>query len=112
MALIDFTNPDACRWFAAKLETLLEMGVDAFKTDFGERIPLDVVYHNGADPQSMHNYYSYLYTRCVFELLERTRPFLAMDAMIVGDVGKLGENRYPASGPPPRCGSPRPWPWN
>jgi alpha-D-xyloside xylohydrolase len=52
---------------------LLEMGVDAFKTDFGEEIPTDVVYHDGSDPERMHNYYTYLYNRAVFEVLERVR---------------------------------------
>ena len=47
------------------------MGVDCFKTDFGERIPTDVVWHDGSDPQRMHNYYSLLYNRVVFETLEQ-----------------------------------------
>jgi alpha-D-xyloside xylohydrolase len=46
------------------------MGVDSFKTDFGERIPTDVVYHNGSDPVRMHNYYTYLYNQCVFNALK------------------------------------------
>jgi alpha-D-xyloside xylohydrolase len=70
MGLVDFTNPDAYRWYADKLRALVEMGVDCFKTDFGERIPTDVVYHDGSDPVRMHNYYPILYNRCVFEVLE------------------------------------------
>lgn len=74
MALVDFTNPAACEWFASKLEVLMDMGVDCFKTDFGERIPTkDVVYYNGADPIRMHNYYTYLYNKTVFGLVERKR---------------------------------------
>ena len=73
MAIVDFTNPEACRWYESKLEALLKMGVDAFKTDFGERIPLDGVYYDGADAEKMHNYYTYLYNRCVFKLLEKKR---------------------------------------
>ncbi|KAA2252224.1 alpha-xylosidase [Solihabitans fulvus] len=69
MALVDFTNPAARAWYAAKLEVLLDQGVDCFKTDFGERIPTDVVYHDGSDPQRMHNYYAYLYNRTVFDVL-------------------------------------------
>ena len=50
------------------------MGVDCFKTDFGERIPTEgVVYYDGSDPKKMHNYYTYLYNKCVYELLERKR---------------------------------------
>ncbi|HHX12908.1 MAG TPA: alpha-xylosidase, partial [Clostridiales bacterium] len=71
MALVDFTNPEACDWYSKKLEALLDMGVDSFKTDFGERIPTDVVYHDGSDPYKMHNFYTQLYNKTVFELLER-----------------------------------------
>lgn len=70
MGLVDFTNPAAWKWYQEKLRALLEMGVDCFKTDFGERIPTDVVYYDGSDPELMHNYYTYLYNKCVFELLE------------------------------------------
>ena len=70
MGIVDFTNPDARRWYADQLRTLIDMGVDCFKTDFGERIPTDVVYFDGSDPVRMHNYYSYLYNKTVFELLE------------------------------------------
>lgn len=70
MALVDFTNPDAVAWYKSKLATLIDQGVDCFKTDFGERIPTDVVYHDGSDPQKMHNYYTFLYNKAVFEVLE------------------------------------------
>lgn len=73
MGLVDFTNPEATRWYQEKLEALLDMGVDSFKTDFGERIPTDVVWHDGSDPEQMHNYYAHLYNKAVFELLERKR---------------------------------------
>lgn len=76
-AIVDFTNPAACSWFGDKLRALVDMGVDCFKTDFGERIPTDVVYHDGSDPLKMHNYYSQLYNKTVFETLR----------------GKLGEGQ-------------------
>ena len=73
MAIVDFTNPDAYKWFQDKLRPLVEQGIDCFKTDFGERIPTDVVFHDGSDPLHMHNYYTYLYNKCVFELLEECK---------------------------------------
>lgn len=74
MALVDFTNPDAVAWYQGKLKTLLDMGVDCFKTDFGERIPVkEIEYFDHSDPVKMHNYYTYLYNQAVFELLERER---------------------------------------
>ncbi len=74
MGLVDFTNPQAVEWFKSKLRPLIEMGVDSFKTDFGERIPSEgVVYHDGSDPVKMHNYYTLLYNRAVFEVLEEVQ---------------------------------------
>ena len=64
MALVDFTNPEACKWYQDKLERLIDMGVDCFKTDFGERIPVTgVKYFDGSDTVKMHHYYAYLYIR-------------------------------------------------
>lgn len=73
MGIIDFTNPAARDWYLSHLRRLLEMGVDCFKTDFGERIPTDVVYHDGSDPVRMHNHYSVIYNQAVFELLRDVR---------------------------------------
>lgn len=57
MGVVDFSNPEAVKWYQEELRGLLRMGVDAFKTDFGERIPTeDVVFHDGSDPRQMHNY--------------------------------------------------------
>jgi alpha-D-xyloside xylohydrolase len=93
MALVDFTNPDACRWFASKLEALLDMGVDCFKTDFGERIPTDVVYYDGSDPMKMHNYYTHLYNKTVFELLERKRG--KGEAVLFARSATVGGQKFP-----------------
>lgn len=70
MGIVDFTNPDARKWYTDYLRRLVDMGVDCFKTDFGERIPTDVVYDDGSDPEKMHNYYTYLYNQAVYEVLE------------------------------------------
>ncbi len=71
MAIVDFTNPAAAQWFGDKLKALCSMGVRCLKTDFGERIPVNVKYFNGYSPVKMHNYYSYLYNKTVFEVLEK-----------------------------------------
>ncbi len=69
MGLVDFTNPDATRWYQEHLRRLVRQGVDCFKTDFGERIPLDVVYADGSAPDRMHNLYTELYNRAVYDVL-------------------------------------------
>jgi alpha-D-xyloside xylohydrolase len=69
MGLVDFTNPDASAWFQDKIRTLVGQGVDAIKTDFGERIPIDVVWFDDSAPDGMHNWYTQLYNRAVFDAL-------------------------------------------
>ncbi|WP_067935463.1 alpha-xylosidase [Alicyclobacillus kakegawensis] len=93
MGLVDFTNPEARAWFQGKLERLLDMGVDCFKTDFGERIPTDVVYHDGADPVKMHNYYTYLYNQTVFELLQRKRG--ERETVVFARSATVGGQKFP-----------------
>lgn len=92
MAIIDFTNPSACSWYADKLRSLLDMGVDSFKTDFGERIPTDVVYFDGSDPERMHNYYTYLYNRTVFNVLREKRE---NSAVVFARSATVGSQCFP-----------------
>lgn len=73
MGIVDFTNPAATDWYSSKLRELVDMGVDCFKTDFGERIPTDVAYFDGSDPVRMHNFYPYLYNQAVFNVLKEAR---------------------------------------
>ena len=91
MGIVDFTHPAARQWFADKLRTLLDMGVDAFKTDFGERIPTDVVYFNGADPVKMHNYYPFLYNQTVFDVLQKS----GREAVVFARSATAGSQQFP-----------------
>ncbi|QYF73388.1 alpha-xylosidase [Cryobacterium sp. PAMC25264] len=93
MALIDFTSPAATRWFQDKLRQLLEQGIDALKTDFGERIPTDVVWHDGSSPEAMHNWYTQLYNQAVFEVLEEHRG--QGEAVLFARSATTGGQRMP-----------------
>ena len=94
MGLVDFTNPDAADWYVAKLQGLLDQGVDAFKTDFGERIPVEgVVWHDGSDPHRMHNYYAKLYNEVVFRALERHHG--VGDAVVFARSATAGSQQFP-----------------
>lgn len=93
MAIVDFTNPQATRWFCSKLEGLLDMGVDCFKTDFGERIPTDAVYYDGSDAIKMHNYYTYLYNKTVYQLLQNKRG--KTDAVLFARSATVGGQKFP-----------------
>ena len=74
---------------------MLDMGVDCFKTDFGERIPTDVVWHDGSDPEGMHNLYSVLYNECVFNVLEEVRG--KGEAVLFARSSYASGQRFPAA---------------
>lgn len=93
MAVVDFTNPEARQWYGERLEKLLDMGVDCFKTDFGERIPTEVVYYDGSDPVKMHNYYTYLYNKTVYEVIRRKKG--EKDALLFARSATAGGQKFP-----------------
>ena len=94
MAIVDFTNPAATAWYQGHLRRLLAMGVDCFKTDFGERIPdQDVVYFDGADPVEMHNLYALQYNEAVYDLLVEVRG--QEEAVVFARSTYASGQRYP-----------------
>lgn len=94
MGIVDVTNPDAREWYCGYLRHLLDMGVDCFKTDFGERIPVrDIVYHDGSDPLRMHNYYTFLYNQMVFETIREKRG--EGDAIVFARSATAGGQQFP-----------------
>lgn len=94
MGIVDFTNPEAAEWYAGHLRRLVRQGVDSFKTDFGERIPTEgVVWHDGSDPQRMHNYYPQLYNEVVFRVLEQERG--VGEAVLYARSATAGGQQFP-----------------
>lgn len=93
LAILDFTNPAARNWFADKIRKLVSLGVDAIKTDFGERIPTEVTYFDGSDPYRMHNYYTYLYNKTVFEALQSCKG--EKNACLFARSATAGGQKFP-----------------
>ncbi|MDT2851712.1 alpha-xylosidase [Lactococcus lactis] len=94
MAFVDFTNPAAAKWYKEQLRRLLKMGVDCFKTDFGERIPMfDAVYADCSDPKGAHNYYTYLYNKAVYEILSEEKG--KDDAVVFARSATVGSQKFP-----------------
>ncbi|MDI6782824.1 MAG: glycoside hydrolase family 31 protein [bacterium] len=120
-ALVDFTNPEAVKWYQAKHQKILEMGISAFKTDMSEAVPEDAVFYNGLTGAKMHNLYSLLYNRTVYEVGARfprpiipafagmtsfprkresgreTLPLPPETALVWGRSGYAGTQRYPVN---------------
>jgi alpha-glucosidase (family GH31 glycosyl hydrolase) len=69
------------------------MGVDCFKTDFGERIPTDVQWFDGSDPQKMHNHYAYIYNELVWNVLKETVG--QEEAVLFARSASVGAQKFP-----------------
>lgn len=94
MGILDVTNPDARAWYCDHLRKILHMGVDCLKTDFGERIPVrDIAYYDGKDPLHMHNYYTFLYNKMVFDLLKEERG--EGEAILFARSATAGSQQFP-----------------
>jgi len=91
-AIVDFTNPEAVKWYQEKHRYLLDMGVSVFKTDFGEYVPQDSHFHNGLTGKEMRNIYSLLYNKAVFEITQEIRD---KKGIVWGRSGYAGSQSYP-----------------
>lgn len=69
VAVIDVTNPEAQRWWSARLTERIRQGAAVFKTDFGEEIPTEVVAHNGMAGDRLHNAFCLVYNDLVTSVL-------------------------------------------
>ena len=63
--IVDFSDPEARKWYAGKIRGLMETGAAAIKTDFGEGVPEDGVYRC-VDGRRFHDLYSLVYNATVF----------------------------------------------
>lgn len=68
-ALVDFSNPDARRWWKDLHAKYLDLGVAAFTTDFGEGLPDDAVMSDGRNGRAWRNLYPLWYNRTVAEAI-------------------------------------------
>jgi alpha-D-xyloside xylohydrolase len=92
MAIVDFTNPAAVRWWQGHLTGLLEDGAAVFKTDFAEAVPPGTVAWNGASGLDLHNVYTLLYNDAAAEVTEQVHGY----RLVWGRSSYLGGQRHAA----------------
>ena len=91
--IVDFTHPDAYIFWRDSHKPLFDLGIDMIKADFGEQIESDMLAYNGDHGHALHNAYTLLYNRCVYEAAARysqSGPFLFSRS------AWTGSQRYPA----------------
>ena len=87
---IDFTYPAATEWYKQLLKRLLDMGVTCIKTDFGENIHMEALYH-GMKPELLNNLYALLYQKAAYEITEE----VCGDGIVWARAAWAGCQRYP-----------------
>jgi alpha-D-xyloside xylohydrolase len=90
-ATLDFSNPDAVRWYQGKLKGLLDLGASVIKADFGEGAPLTGLYHSGRTGWYEHNLYPVRYNKAVYEITKGVTG----DGIIWARSAWAGSQRYP-----------------
>jgi alpha-D-xyloside xylohydrolase len=88
--VIDFSHPEARRWIAARVTDLVDLGVAAIKTDFGEGAPTAATYH-AIDGAAAHNAYPLLYNAAVMDALDAVSD----DAVVWSRSAWAGSQRFP-----------------
>jgi alpha-D-xyloside xylohydrolase len=92
--IVDFTHPEAFQFWKESHKPLFDLGIDMIKADFGEQVEDDnMLAFNGASGDELHNVYSLLYNRCVYEAAEQysqNGPFLFSRS------AWIGSQQYPA----------------
>ncbi len=88
--VIDFSNPDAAAWYAAKIRDLIRLGAATIKTDFGEGVPEDAIYKN-VDGRRFHNLYTLVYNAAISEAIREETG----EHIVWARSGTAGSQRYP-----------------
>lgn len=92
--ILDFTHPEAYSFWRDSHKPLFDLGIDMIKADFGEQIEdPNMLAANGESGDALHNIYTLLYNRCVYEaaqMYSKNGPF------IFSRSSWIGSQCYPA----------------
>ena len=90
-AVLDFSNPEAVRWYQEKIGSLLEQGVGAIKVDFGEAAPVNGIYYSGKTGFYEHNLYPLRYNKAAADITREING----ENIIWARSAWAGSQRYP-----------------
>jgi len=95
VAMMDFTNPDACRWLQEKgIEKMLKQGVDGFKLDRSEELcpeSYEIKFDDGRVAREVRNQYPVLYVKTFNEACKKIK---GDDFVLIPRAGYTGSSKY------------------
>jgi alpha-D-xyloside xylohydrolase len=90
-AVLDFSNPEAVKWYQGHIASLIRMGVAAIKADFGEAAPWNGLFESGRTGFYEHNLYPLRYSKAVYEAIDQ----VSGEPLIWARSAWAGSQRYP-----------------
>jgi len=90
-AVLDFSNPEAVKWYQEKIKGLLDLGVGVIKVDFGEAAPANGLYASGKSGFYEHNLYPLRYNKAVSDITKTVHN----ERIIWARSAWAGSQRYP-----------------
>jgi alpha-glucosidase (family GH31 glycosyl hydrolase) len=96
VAVLDYTNPETCKWWQDNLAKLLNQGVDGFKMDRGEEnVPdtKEVVLWDKRTAREVRNHYPVMYVKTANEICKKIK---GDDFVIFPRAGYTGSAKYAA----------------
>ena len=97
---VDFTNPEARTWWQSQINKVLDMGIDGFKLDRGQKIPENTFYYDGSIGTEMHNKYALYFVGTYYEACRAAR---GDDFTLLPRAGCLQSQRFSPSKWPGDC---------
>ena len=92
--IVDFTHPEAFEFWMESHKALFDLGIDMIKADFGEQLEDDnMLSYSGDSGMRLHNVYSLLYNRCVYQAAQK---YAKNGAFIFSRSAWAGSQCYPA----------------
>ncbi len=92
---LDFTNPEAYKWWQDHLRIYKDMGIAGYKLDYAEDIVPGISgarnkwkFYDGRDERTMHYWYTILYHKVYSEILPEKGGYLLCR------TGKFGDQKY------------------
>lgn len=89
---LDYTNPDAYRWWQEQLQGYRDLGIEGYKLDYAEEVLVGAFgikmpwsFYDGTDELTMHRGYQLLYHQVYAEMLPSEGGFLLCRAAVAGD---------------------------
>lgn len=74
MYTIDFTVPEATKFFTDQFKRALDLGYSGWMYDFGEYVQGNWTAHDGQKADSLHNAFPVLYNKAAHDALEQMKP--------------------------------------